>query len=70
VNLVSLGRERGSEPVERVDGLPVGTERAKWSRFIALAVTCRGRPRDKCGTNGPADSAFRLYRASDLRLCL
>jgi hypothetical protein len=33
VNVVNLGRERSIEPVERVDGLPVETERAKWSRF-------------------------------------
>jgi hypothetical protein len=31
VNVVDLGRERSIEPVERVDGLPVGTERAKRS---------------------------------------
>ena len=31
-----------------------------------LPVTCRGRPRDKCGTNGRAESSLKLDRASEL----
>jgi hypothetical protein len=33
-------------------------------------VTCRGRPRDKCGTNGRAESSLKLDRPSDLRFSL
>ncbi len=46
-----------------------GNGARKEVRSAALTVTCRGRPRDECGTNGPADSTFRFHRASDLRLC-
>jgi hypothetical protein len=64
VNVVILGRERSIEPVERSTGCRCELS-AQRPDSAALAVTCRGRPRDKCGTNGPADSAFRQYRASD-----
>jgi hypothetical protein len=36
----------------------------------SLAATCRGRPRDKCGTKGPADSPLKREGSSDLRLYL